>query len=94
MESSLPPDLARKLLNKDLANLVQRVHKGGKLTRTERSMLQNLASSTTGGTGPAFARNVVELAEILGATRQSINTWKKRKDAPQAAANGLHDVAA
>ena len=94
MESSLPPDLARKLLNKDLANLVQRVHKGGKLTRAERSMLQNLASSTTGGTGPAFARNFVELAEFLGATRQSITTWKKRKDAPQAAANGLHDVAA
>ena len=94
MESSLPPDLARKLLNKDLANLVQRVHKGGKLTRAERSMLQNLASSTAGGTGPSFARNFVELAEFLGATRQSITTWKKRKDAPQAAANGLHDVAA
>jgi phage terminase Nu1 subunit (DNA packaging protein) len=94
METSLPPDLARKLLNKDLANLVQRVHHGGKLTRAERSMLHNLASSTAGGTGPAFARNFVELAEFLGATRQSITTWKKRKDAPQAAANGLHDVAA
>ena len=94
MVTSLPPDLARKLLNKDLANLVQRVHHGGKLTRAERSMLHNLASSTAGGTGPAFARNFVELAEFLGATRQSITTWKKRKDAPQAAANGLHDVAA
>ena len=31
---------------------------------------------------------------ILGITRQSINTWKKRKDAPKPAANGLHDVAA
>ena len=49
MESSLPPDLARKLLNKDLANLVQRVHKGGKLTRAERAMLQNVASNTVGG---------------------------------------------
>lgn len=94
MESSLPPDLARKLLNKDLANLVQRVHKGGKLTRAERTMLQNLATSTAGGSGPAFARNFVELAEILGVTRQSITTWRKRKDAPVAAANGLHEVAA
>lgn len=29
MENTLPPDLARRL-----ANLVQRFHKGGKLTRT------------------------------------------------------------
>ncbi len=94
METSLPPDLARKLLNKDLANLVQRVHHGGKLSRVERSMLQNLASSSAGGdkVGPAFARNFVDLADILGVTRQSITTWKKRKDAPTPAANGLHDV--
>ena len=95
MESSLPPDLARKLLNKDLANLVQRVHHGGKLSRAERSMLQNLASSAGGEkTVPAFARNFVDLADILGVTRQSITSWRKRKDAPEAAANGLHDVAA
>ncbi len=95
METSLPPDLARKLLNKDLANLVQRVHHGGKLSRAERSMLQNLASASGGEkVGPAFARNFVELAEILGVTRQSITAWRKRKDAPQAAANGLHDVTA
>ena len=96
MESSLPPDLARKLLNKDLANLVQRVHKGGKLTRAERAMLQNVASNTVGGdkVGPAFARNFIDLADILGVTRQSVTAWKKRKDAPTPAANGLHDVAA
>jgi len=96
MESSLPPDLARKLLNKDLANLVQRVHKGGKLTRAERAMLQNVASNTVGGdkVGPAFARNFIDLADILGVTRQSVTAWRKRKDAPAAAANGLHDVAA
>jgi phage terminase Nu1 subunit (DNA packaging protein) len=96
MESSLPPDLARKLLNKDLANLVQRVHKGGKLTRAERAMLQNVASNTVGGdkVGPALARNFIDLADILGVTRQSVTAWKKRKDAPTPAANGLHDVAA
>lgn len=94
--TTLPPDLARKLLNKDLANLVQRVHHGGKLSRAERSMLQNLASASAGGerAGPAQARNFVELADILGVTRQSITTWRKRKDAPTPAANGLHDVAA
>ena len=84
------PDIAKKLLSRDFANLVGRVQKGGKLTRGERAMLQSMAT----GAAPTAATNYVELSVILGVTRQSINTWKKRKDAPKPAANGLHDVAA
>ena len=36
------PDIAKKLLTRDFANLVGRVQKGGKLTRTERAMLQSM----------------------------------------------------
>jgi DNA-binding CsgD family transcriptional regulator len=86
------PDIAKKLLTRDFANLVGRVQKGGKLTRAERAMLQSMATGT--GAAPATAASYVELAAILGITRQSVNTWKKRKDAPKPAANGLHDVAA
>ena len=86
------PDIAKKLLSRDFANLVGRVQKGGKLTRAERAMLQSMATGT--GAAPTTATNYVELSVILGVTRQSINTWKKRKDAPKPAANGLHDVAA
>ena len=86
------PDIAKKLLSRDFANLVGRVQKGGKLTRGERSMLQSMATGT--GAAPTTATNYVELAAILGITRQSANTWKKRKGAPKPAANGLHDVAA
>ena len=68
------------------------MQKGGKLTRAERAMLQTMATGT--GAEPSAAASYVELAAILGITRQSINTWKKRKDAPKAAANGSHDVAA
>ena len=89
---ALSPDIAKKLLNRDFANLVARVQKGGKLTRAERAMLQSLATGT--GAAPATAASYVELALVLGITRQSVNTWKKRKDAPKPAANGLHDVAA
>ncbi len=89
---AVPPDVAKKLLTRDFANLVGRVQKGGKLTRTERAMLQTMATGT--GAEPTTAASYVELAAILGITRQSINTWKKRKDAPKAAANGSHDVAA
>lgn len=86
------PDIAKKLLSRDFANLVGRVQKGGKLTRAERAMLQSMATGS--GAAPTTATNYVELAAILGNTRQSINTWKKRKDAPKPASNGLHDVAA
>jgi hypothetical protein len=94
MESVLPPDVARKLLHKDLANLVKRVHEGKKLTRSEHSMLQNLAGMSAGHSGPTHARNFVELAEILGVSRQALGHWRRRRDAPKAAANGLHEVAA
>lgn len=89
---AVSPDIAKKLLSRDFANLVGRVQKGGKLTRAERAMLQTLATGT--GATPPSASSYVELAAILGVTRQSINNWKKRKDAPKPAANGLHDVAA
>lgn len=89
---SVSPDIAKKLLTRDFANLVSRVQKGGKLTRVERAMLQSMATGT--GASPASASSYVELASLLGVSRQSIHTWKKRKDAPRPASNGLHDVAA
>ena len=89
---SIPPDVAKKLLNRDFANLVKRVQAGGKISRTERAMLQSMAAGA-GGDGPAFVRNFVELATALKVTRQTINGWKKFEDAPKPASNGLHDVA-
>ncbi len=89
----LSPDLARKLLTRDFANLAQRVQRGGNLSRTERTMLQGMAASS----GPAqatVAENYVELAGILGVTRRTIQNWRKRSGAPKAAANGFHDVSA
>lgn len=88
---TLPPDIAAKVLTKDLANLVARVQSGGKLTRAERAMLQNLAN---GAKGPTSAKTTVELAEYLGVARQVLNRWKKLPDAPKADANGTLDVAA
>jgi len=88
---AIPPDLAKKLLNRDFANLVKRVQAGSKISRTERAMLQSMAAGA-GGDGPAFVRNFVELAVALKVARQTITGWKKFEDAPKPAANGLHDV--
>lgn len=54
---ALSPDIAKKLLNRDVANLVARVQKGGKLTRAERAMLQSLATGT--GAVPTTAANLL-----------------------------------
>ena len=89
---TIAPELAKKLLNRDFANLAQRVQRGGKLNRTERAMLQGMASGA--GSTATVAENYVELARILGVTRRSLQNWRKRKDAPKAAANGFHEVAA
>jgi len=89
---AVAPDIAKKLLTRDFANLVGRVQKGGKLTRIERAMLQSMATGS--GPAPTTAASYVELAAALGVARQSLYGWKKRKDAPKPAANGLHDVMA
>ena len=89
---AVSPDIAKKLLTRDFANLVGRVQKGSKLTLTERAMLQSMATGS--GPAPTTAASYVELAAALGVARQSLYAWKKRKDAPKPAANGLHDVAA
>jgi hypothetical protein len=89
---TIPPDIAKKLLNRDLANLAQRVQRGGKLNRSERAMLQGMAASA--GRTSTVAENYVELAKLLGVTRRALQNRRKRKDAPKPAASGFHEVAA
>jgi len=89
---AITPEIARKLLSRDFANLVHRVQNGGKLTRAERAMLQSLASS--GSQGPEWVANYVELARCLGVSRRALQTWRKQPGAPEPAASGIHDVGA
>jgi len=44
---NIPPEVARKLLNRDFTNLISRMQAGGKLTRAERNMLQAMAAGMT-----------------------------------------------
>jgi hypothetical protein len=89
----ITPDLAKRILNRDFANLARRVQGGGQLSRAERAMLQAMAA---GAEQPdiAHAKNFTELAIVLGVTRQAIHAWKRFDGAPKPPANGLHDVAA
>jgi hypothetical protein len=59
----VPPDVARKLLNRDFTNLIKRVQEGGKLSKTERAMLQAMAVGSP-NTASALASNFNERSEI------------------------------
>ena len=91
----LPASLAQKLLQHDIANLLRRVQQGQPLTPAERSMLQDMA--TAPGSLPsstALVGSFVELAAALGVTRRTIQTWRKRSDAPRPTAAGFLEVEA
>ncbi len=88
----LPPDLAKRLLSRDLANLAQRIHNGGKLNPSEKALLEGIAASPD--FSATVAENFVALAGILGVTRRSLQRWRKRRDAPQPMNSGFHDVSA
>ena len=90
---SIPPDVAKRLLNRDFANLIKRVQSGGKISRAERAMLQTMASGSSSD-APPFAKDYAELSILLGVSRQAVNSWRKFDDAPQPRNNGLHDVQA
>ena len=86
----LSPDIARKLLSRDLANLAQRIQRGEKLSKAERVMLQNMAAKA--GETPAVAGDFSELARILQISRRTMNRWRKHPDAPPPGANGFEEV--
>ena len=86
-------DIAERLLRADLANIVKKVRSGKPLTAQERRTLTNSAS----GEAPAptdFVKNYVDLAEVLGVTRRTLQDWRKMKGAPVARSNGEHEVEA
>jgi len=83
---------AKKVLDKDFENLIRKVASGRNLTTAERALIEARASGSTNST--AYAKTTVELAEVLGVNRRTINLWRKMEGAPKPIANGQHDVSA
>lgn len=88
----LSPDKATKILDADFQNIVKKVAGGRTLTVAERALIEARACGSTNST--AYAKNIAELAEILGVTRRTLNHWKKMQGAPKPLTNGQHDVSA
>lgn len=94
---SIPPSIltkerAQKILNANLANIVKRLAAGKTLTATETAMMQAVALDEP--PAPAVAKNKVELAKILGVTRQNLRIWAKMRGAPKPNADSSLDVVA
>ncbi len=70
---AITPEIARKLLSRDFANLVHRVQNGGKLTRAERAMLQSLASP--GSQGPEW---VICILRHVSPWSRKVPTFRRR----------------
>lgn len=81
---------ARKVLDKDFENIIRKVGAGKTLTSAERARIEARAAGSDDTT--AYAKTIVELAEILGVTRRTLSSWRKLEGAPKPLPNGDHDV--
>lgn len=90
---SITPEVAERILAKDYANIVKKVSEGKPLTKVERELIRAKAESITEDS-VTVAKDLTELASVLGVSRQSLYTWRKLEGAPGPAANGSHSVIA
>lgn len=90
----LSPSQAKILLDRNALNYAEKVKSGKPLSPSEIAMLESIADGVQAGeiSGKRFAENQVELAEMLGVERKTIQRWLKRKDAPGKQSNGSFDV--
>ena len=63
---------ARKVLDKEFENLIRKVASGKTLTAAERARIESRAAGSQDST--AYAKNLDELAQLLGVTRRTLTT--------------------
>ena len=88
---SINSEAAEKVLQKDLENVIKKVAGGKTLTSAERARVEALAAGSQDST--TYAKNLVQLAEILGVTRRTLSSWRKMEGVPEPLPNGEHEVA-
>jgi len=91
-ETNITPDMATRVLEANWKNVVKKVAAGRTLNATEIALIKAKAAGSVETV--TLAKDITELARALGVARQTLYEWRKNPDAPQAAANGSHDVIA
>lgn len=89
--SGITPEVAERILAKDYTNIVKKVTEGKPLSKAERDLIRAKAESVANDS-ITVAKDISELATVLGVSRQTIYAWRKLEGAPEPAANGSHSV--
>ena len=89
---NITPEMAERVLDANWKNVIRRVSAGKTLNATELALLKSRAAGSRDTV--VVAKDITDLATILGVTRQTLHTWRRRKDAPKDHADGTHDVVA
>jgi len=90
MENDIDPAVFERVLDLDFGNILKKVKAGKTLTVAERARVQARAAGCTDTV--AYAKTVVDLANLLGVTRRTIGSWQKMAGAPKTLSNGLFPV--
>src|SRR5437867_12728917 len=92
-KQALTAEQAEILLKADLRNLAKKVQQGKTLSASERNLLQSVLGGGKTST-VSYAKNQVELAELLGVNRKTIQRARKKPGNPGAEADGRYNVTA
>lgn len=88
----ITPQTAKKLLAANTKVVVSRLSKGKPLSKSDRLKLEEIASLDDEGESGNFVAGWEKLAQILGVTRRTLQTWRKKKGAPKPNKDGKHNV--
>src|SRR2546425_3529433 len=90
--NTLAAEQAEILLKANLRNIAKKVQAGRTLSVSERNLLESAAG---GGIASAeYAGNAVDLAEILGVSRKTVQRWCKVEGNPGVRPDGRYHVPA
>ena len=84
-------NIGQRILSKDLENIVKKVASGKTLTNSERALIESEYGEKEKSV--RYAKTIVELADILGVNRKTIDRWRKLKGSPKPCSDGRHNVA-
>ena len=91
-ESIISPEMATRVLDANWKNVVRKVGAGKTLSTAELAIIKSRAEQNHDSV--THAKDMSDLARVLGVSRQTLYAWKRRPDAPVPGENGFHDVLA
>ena len=83
-------NIGQRILSKDLENIVKKVASGKTLTNSERALIESEYGEKEKSV--RYAKTIVELADVLGVNRKTIDRWRKMKGSPKSKPDGRQDI--